>query len=66
LTPCEDLGSHTEGYQFYKEVFNWPFYGENQQAEYKKSGIMLFEFQDPRISGGIVKVPEGRAQGSRE
>ncbi|KPM41465.1 hypothetical protein AK830_g5077 [Neonectria ditissima] len=48
----------TAGSRFYKAVFNWPFYGETQPAEYDKDKVMLFEFQDPRVSGGVVKVPE--------
>ncbi|KAI1078997.1 Glyoxalase/Bleomycin resistance protein/Dihydroxybiphenyl dioxygenase [Whalleya microplaca] len=44
-------------YNFYKQVFNWPFYGDSQPAGYDKAQIMLFEFSDPRVSGGVVKVP---------
>lgn len=45
-------------YKFYQLVFNWPFYNEKQPASYDKSEVMLFEFVDQRVSGGIVKVPQ--------
>lgn len=47
---------------FYQQVFNTPFYGEKQPASYNKDDVMLFEFEDPRISGGVVKLPQGLSQ----
>ncbi|VUC24181.1 unnamed protein product [Clonostachys rosea] len=45
----------TKSEKFYSAVFNWPIWAENPK-EHPKEDVAMFDFQDPRISGGLIKT----------